>query len=246
MPTPSAPDPQTQYAFTSTCPDPDERHEDTRITNNNPTSQQQHNDLSNPIAIPPHFSPNDGLVSDTDAMSSPLSDAAIRNAGVAYDHKPAEDVELDRSQSPYSSSPIEPIQTSRPRQGVGTTSSHLSREESAAYQDPGSEYAMEEDYALPSMGNGFSNRRVRLWPSSGGKNYTVAVLGRTWAYAFHVADYSQLAVVLLARRQSIHWNTAVRATGIRGTGRDQIRRSPRVLPLRLPSNSGYVLSMITR
>lgn len=159
MPTPSAPDPQTQYAFTSTCPDPDERHDDTHVTNNDHTSQQ-HDDLSNPIAIPPHFSPNDGPVSDNDAMSSPLSDA-IRSSGAAYDHKPTEDVELDRSQSPYSSSPIESIQTSRPRQGVGTTSaSHLSIEESAAYQDPGSEYAMEEDYGLPSMGYGISNRRI--------------------------------------------------------------------------------------
>lgn len=162
MPTPSAPEPQTQYAFTSTCPDPDERRDDTHMTNNDPTPQH-HDDLSNPITIPPHFSsPNDGPVSDNDAVSSPLSDA-IRSGSATHDRKSAEDVELDRSQSPYSSSPIEPIQTSRPRQGVGTTtSSHLSVEESAASQDPGSEYAMEEDYGLPSMGYGVSNRRVRL------------------------------------------------------------------------------------
>lgn len=158
MPTPSAPDPQTQYAFTSTCPEPDERHDDTHMSNNDAASHHHDDNFSNPIAIPPHFSPSDGPAPDSDATSSPLSDA-LRGGASFHHNKPIDEVDLDRSQSPYSSSPIEPIQTSRPRQGVGTSSSNLSTEERAA-QDPGSKYAMEEDYGLPSMGCGFSNRRV--------------------------------------------------------------------------------------
>lgn len=160
MPTPSAPDPQPQYTFTSTCPEPDERHDDTLMTNNEIASQT-HDNLTNIIAVPPHISPNDGPAPDADAVSSPLSDG-LRSGEGSYDHKPADDSELDRSQSPYSSSPIEPTRMTRPRQGVGTSPSHLSMEESAVHQDPGSEYAMEEDYGLPSMGHGVSNRRVCL------------------------------------------------------------------------------------
>lgn len=151
MPTPSAPDPQSPYTFISTCPEPDERH-DTLL------NDTAHRNLPpNPFVLPPS-EPRDGPVLDADPMSSPLSDAT-RGAAVSY-HKPIDDAELERSQSPYGSSPIEPVQTSRPRQGVGTASL-LSTGESVV-QDPGSEYAMEEDYGLPSMGFGLPNRRVRL------------------------------------------------------------------------------------
>lgn len=155
MPTPSAPDPLTPYPFASTCPEPDERHD----TPMNDVAAAAHRDVTTPVAIP-RFASSDGPVPDSDAVSSPPSGASRR--GVDFHHKPADDVELDRSQSPCGSSPVEPIQTLRPRQGVGT--SHLSMEESAA-QDPGSEYAVEEDYGLPSMGYGFSNRRVCSQPT---------------------------------------------------------------------------------
>lgn len=83
-----------------------------------------------------------------------------------YQNKPAEDaLQHDSHSSPYGSSPIEPIHSSRPRHGVGTTSHPTAgpmRENSHVVNNQKLEnhYGMEEDYSLPSMGPAFSNIRV--------------------------------------------------------------------------------------
>lgn len=168
MPTPSAPDPQTPFTFSSTCPDTDDssapRH-DTHMelaTDSIHHSAVREDDSASPstdTSPRSHLDTSDGPVQDSEMeASSPIAD----NHSYLEPQKPAE-LEFERTDSPYDPSPTEPIQTSRPRQGVGTShpsAYHMDSNATPKSQYPHTEYATEQDYTLPSMGYGYPSRRV--------------------------------------------------------------------------------------
>ncbi|CAN8101711.1 unnamed protein product [Discula destructiva] len=143
------------------------------------------NDSDTVMPSPDHLPPTTTTTtttapSDDDLPAQPInithfgnSDGAIRFAestspdGVSYHHKPTDEDDVDgreertTTHSPYGSSPIEPIQTSRPQQGLGTAVLGEKNGSAAAQIDTENEYAVEEeDYSLPSMGVGFPSRRM--------------------------------------------------------------------------------------
>lgn len=179
MPTPSAPGPPSPYIFSSTCPDTDDssppRH-DAHI--NLPAQPIQHHfamtDEDSPAAArsppeqtaprPPHPDTSHEHVHDAEMTdnSSPTGDTS---SYLESQHKSADDIDIERTDSPCdtSSSSIEPLRTSRPRSGVGSpTESAYARENRATtkHESPHAEYSMEQDYSLPSMGRDFPSRRV--------------------------------------------------------------------------------------
>lgn len=178
MPTPSAPGPQSPFTFSSTCPDTEESHE-TQETHESHDSQDTRMDLaedslhdsntaedhSDPTSTDNSprsgFDTNDGPArdSETDA-SSPVA----HEHPFADSQKSQDALEIDRTDSPCETSPFEHSHSSRPRQGVGTSSmSACQAETSSAAQSQSSlaqRAALDQEYDLPSMGYGFPSRRV--------------------------------------------------------------------------------------
>lgn len=177
MPTPSAPGPQTPFTFSSTCPDTDDpsppRHDTPMdLTDGSTDHSAVAEDVSastSADASPRRvFVASDGPVRDSDLEpSSPV------DQGRPYleSHKDVDDLDIERTDSPCDPSPPMPLQTSRPRQGVGTTHTsgyHTAGGLTSKSQYPHIENAADQDYTLPSMGYGFPSRRVRpsLWNRS--------------------------------------------------------------------------------
>lgn len=111
------------------------------------------------------FVASDGPVRDSEIEpSSPV------DHGRPYleSHKNVDDLDIERTDSPCVPSPPMPLQTSRPRQGVGTahtSACHTDGSLTSKSQYPHPENAADQDYTLPSMGYGFPSRRVcsLLW-----------------------------------------------------------------------------------
>lgn len=175
MPTPSAPGPQSPYTFSSTCPETDDTHDahDTHMdladdSIHDSAAIEDHSTSTLADASPrPRFDTSDGPVRDSETDSS----SPIAHERPCLDsHKNPDALDIDRTDSPCDPSPLEPVQTSRPRQGVGT--SHMPTYQMHTTATPKSQYphpeyaAADHDYALPSMGYGFPSRRVCSPPNT--------------------------------------------------------------------------------
>lgn len=173
MPTPSAPGPQSPYTF-STCPDTDDTHDshDTHVTHEahlNLAGDSIHDSAATETQSPspsadaspgPRFDTSDGPARDSETdPSSPIA----RERPYLDSHKTPDALDIDRTDSPCEPSPLEPVQTSRPRQGVGTSHMPCQAHPGAT---PKSQYshaqyaAADHDFVLPSMGYDFPSRRV--------------------------------------------------------------------------------------
>lgn len=164
MPTPSAPDPQTQYSF-PTCPDTDES---SRQHNSNtglvthtiypPATVPEDSISPRSTALSPgsQFDSSDGPVSDTDVDTS----HPVRGDRAYIESHKITEIEVNRTDSPCNSSPTDSIAAATPRHGVGTNyHMDLDAPENSQYQQQ-VEYEAEEDFALPCMGYAYPSRRV--------------------------------------------------------------------------------------
>lgn len=193
MPTPSAPDPHTPYTFSSTCPENDESSRSQpsapprRPSPPPPVAQHEtpsvstDDDEAGPHSIMPSHagtdpadpsSPTSPIATHNPSEAMPFAEADDSSSpssfSVDYHHHSNNDKSINDDDYVDESgfSPVGEVQTSRPRQGAGSSyaTDDLmemdNKDRSAQKTEPDSEYVVEEDYTLPSMGTAFPNKRV--------------------------------------------------------------------------------------
>ncbi|KUI61737.1 hypothetical protein VP1G_08895 [Cytospora mali] len=181
MPTPSSPGPHPSYIVAATCPDPEDQQQTLRSSSDWHSDQSPHyhvdmdlrdspegrgvftddaSSRSTTASPGPHFASSDGPLpdlGDTSPSTTHSHDSIDSHKMTETDDEPVDSL--------CDSITAESIQSSRSRYGVGTDlpSSYNTR----THRSSEFEHETEEDYDMPSMGNGFpSTRIIAASPSS--------------------------------------------------------------------------------
>lgn len=235
MPTPSSTGPQPPYNVTATCPDPEEQQQTPRspledwhqyhvnmdLEGDSPEDRglapDDNSSRSTTTSPGPHFASSDGPLPDLGDTSP-----STTHSQESVDSQKMTETDDEPTDSPCDSIPADSIETSRPRHGVGTdVLSNYSNIHTDTHSEI--EHGMEEEYDLPSMGYVFPSQRVcTLSPAISGWAHVESGAVEDYETKLPCPDHPYLAIIILASREPIYRNTAIRETGLRCPGRDQI------------------------